>query len=78
MKVLGRVSNTCSRGLKADAQRVTLCFHPDEFTLGRQMDGTIRKAFGESIEANSVHGSDSAETAATEIAFFFSERDIVG
>ena len=41
-------------------------------------EGTIRKAFGESIEANSVHGSDSAETAATEIAFFFSERDIVG
>ena len=41
-------------------------------------EGTIRKAFGESIEANSVHGSDSAENAATEIAFFFSERDIVG
>ena len=41
-------------------------------------DGTIRKAFGESIEANSVHGSDSAETAAVEIAFFLSERDIVG
>ena len=41
-------------------------------------DGTIRKAFGESIEANSVHGSDSAENAATEIGFFFSECDIVG
>ena len=41
-------------------------------------EGTIRKAFGESIEANSVHGSDSAETAATEIGFFFSECDIVG
>ena len=41
-------------------------------------EGTIRKAFGESIEANSVHGSDSVETAATEIGFFFSERDIVG
>jgi len=40
--------------------------------------GTIRKDFGESIEANSVHGSDSAETAAREIAFFFSEREIVG
>ena len=34
-------------------------------------DGTIRKEFGESIEANSVHGSDSAENAAQEIAFFF-------
>jgi nucleoside-diphosphate kinase len=39
--------------------------------------GTIRKEFAESIEANSVHGSDSAENAKTEIAFFFSELDIV-
>ena len=42
------------------------------------LDGTIRKEFGESIEANSVHGSDSAENAAQEIEFFFSELDIVG
>ena len=41
-------------------------------------DGTIRKEFGESIEANSVHGSDSVENAALEIAFFFSKLDIVG
>ncbi len=41
-------------------------------------DGTIRKEFGESIEANSVHGSDSPENATQEIAFFFSELDIVG
>jgi nucleoside-diphosphate kinase len=41
-------------------------------------DGTIRKEFGESIEANSVHGSDSAETAAREICFFFNEMDVVG
>ncbi len=41
-------------------------------------DGTIRKDFGESIEANSVHGSDSAENAAVEIAFMFCEMDIVG
>ena len=40
-------------------------------------DGTIRKDFAESIEANSVHGSDSAETAAFEISFFFAEIDIV-
>jgi nucleoside-diphosphate kinase len=39
--------------------------------------GTIRKDFAESIEANSVHGSDSAETAAREIAFFFAEYEIV-
>jgi nucleoside-diphosphate kinase len=38
--------------------------------------GTIRKDFAESIEANSVHGSDSAENAATEIAFFFSAAEI--
>jgi nucleoside-diphosphate kinase len=41
-------------------------------------DGTIRKLFGENIEANSVHGSDSAENAATEIAFFFAVTEIVG
>lgn len=41
-------------------------------------DGTIRKEFAESIEANSVHGSDSPETAAEEIPFFFSDKEIVG
>lgn len=41
-------------------------------------DGTIRKEFAESIEANSVHGSDSEENAAIEIAFFFSQIEIVG
>ena len=40
--------------------------------------GTIRKEFAESIEANSVHGSDSTENAKIEIAFFFSEVEIVG
>jgi nucleoside-diphosphate kinase len=40
--------------------------------------GTIRKEFAESIEANSVHGSDSAENAAIEIGFFFSGVEIVG
>jgi nucleoside-diphosphate kinase len=40
--------------------------------------GTIRKDFAESIEANSVHGSDSAENAAAEIAFFFKDHEIVG
>ncbi|MBN9532122.1 MAG: nucleoside-diphosphate kinase [Alphaproteobacteria bacterium] len=38
--------------------------------------GTIRKDFAESIEANSVHGSDAPETAANEIRFFFSDLDI--
>ncbi len=40
--------------------------------------GTIRKEFAESIEANSVHGSDAPETAAQEIPFFFSDDEIVG
>jgi nucleoside-diphosphate kinase len=40
--------------------------------------GTIRKDFAENIEANSVHGSDSPENAAIEIAYFFSQVEIVG
>lgn len=41
-------------------------------------EGTIRKSFAESIEANSVHGSDAPETAAEEIAYFFAGSEIVG
>ena len=41
-------------------------------------EGTIRKTFAESIEANSVHGSDSDENAAIEIAYFFKPDEIVG
>ena len=41
-------------------------------------EGTIRKTLAESIEANSVHGSDSAENAKIEIDFFFSADEIVG
>ncbi len=40
--------------------------------------GTIRKDFAENVEANSVHGSDSPENAAIEIAFFFAQTEIVG
>ncbi len=40
--------------------------------------GTIRAEFAEDIEANSVHGSDSPENAATEIALFFKPEEIVG
>ena len=40
--------------------------------------GTIRKEFAESIEANSVHGSDSLENAKAEIAYFFAGTEIVG
>ncbi|MAN46045.1 MAG: nucleoside-diphosphate kinase [Hyphomonas sp.] len=41
-------------------------------------DGTVRKLFAKSIGENSVHGSDSEENAAIEIAQFFSEAEIVG
>ena len=41
-------------------------------------DGTLRKDFAESLEANSVHGSDGPETAAWEIAYFFAATEIVG
>ena len=41
-------------------------------------EGTIRKVYAESIEANSVHGSDSEENAAIEIAYFFKPEELVG
>ncbi|MCB2107309.1 MAG: nucleoside-diphosphate kinase, partial [Rhodobacteraceae bacterium] len=41
-------------------------------------EGTVRKSFAESIEANSAHGSDSADNAKIEISFFFSGIEIVG
>ena len=40
-------------------------------------EGTIRKIFGQSVEENSVHGSDSVENANIEINFFFSAREIL-
>ena len=40
--------------------------------------GTIRADFAESIDANAVHGSDSPESAAREIAFFFAESELCG
>jgi nucleoside-diphosphate kinase len=40
-------------------------------------EGTIRKLFAENIERNSVHGSDASETAAVEIPFFFSARELL-
>jgi nucleoside-diphosphate kinase len=41
-------------------------------------DGTLRKLFAESIEANSVHGSDSLENAAVEVSYFFAGIELVG
>ncbi|WP_298067697.1 nucleoside-diphosphate kinase [uncultured Mailhella sp.] len=41
-------------------------------------EGTIRRKYAQSVQANAVHGSDAPETAAREIAFFFSQTEIVG
>jgi len=41
-------------------------------------EGTIRKAHGQNVQENSVHGSDSPENAAIEISFFFSGMEVVG
>jgi len=43
----------------------------------RAADGTIRKAFGSSIERNATHGSDAPETAAVEIGYFYSGMDLI-
>ena len=40
-------------------------------------EGTIRKDLAESLEANTVHGSDAPETAAVEIRFFFSDKELI-
>jgi nucleoside-diphosphate kinase len=40
-------------------------------------EGTVRKRFATDIERNSIHGSDAPETAATELAFFFSVAELV-
>lgn len=41
-------------------------------------EGTIRKLYGQDVEKNSVHGSDAPQTAAMEIAYFFSQLELVG
>ena len=41
-------------------------------------EGSIRKDFAENVEANSVHGSDAPETAAEEIAYYFSQLELLG
>lgn len=45
--------------------------------VAKAADGTIRKLYGTSIERNAVHGSDSPENAAREVAFFFSEAELL-
>jgi len=72
--------------MTSDAVVVQVLEGPDAVALNREImgatdpakaaSGTIRKDFAESIEANSVHGSDSGENADREIAFFFSAIEI--
>lgn len=45
--------------------------------VAKAADGTIRKLFGTSIERNAIHGSDSPENAAKELAFFFSSAELI-
>jgi nucleoside-diphosphate kinase len=45
--------------------------------VSKAEEGTIRKAFGTSIERNAIHGSDSAENAAVELSFFFSRAELL-
>lgn len=45
--------------------------------VAKAADGTVRKLFGTSIERNAIHGSDSAENAAKELAFFFAQADLI-
>ena len=45
--------------------------------VAKAAEGTVRKLFGTSIERNAIHGSDSDENAALELAFFFSRADLV-
>ncbi len=45
--------------------------------VAKAADGTIRKLFGTSMERNAIHGSDSPENASRELAFFFSEAELI-
>ena len=45
--------------------------------VAKAADGTVRKLYGTSIERNAIHGSDSAENAAKELAFFFSSAELI-
>jgi len=45
--------------------------------VAKAAEGTIRKAFGTSIEQNAIHGSDSPENAALELSFFFSRAELL-
>ncbi len=73
--ISGPVVVSCLEGENAIAKYRDLMGATDP---AKAAPGTIRKNFGKSIEANACHGSDAAETAKVEIAYFFSSLEIVG
>ena len=87
--ITGKINNLIEEaGLRITAQKVQVLEGKDAISLYRNVmgstnpknadEGTIRAKYAESIEANSVHGSDSKENASKEINFFFKLNEIVG
>ena len=70
------VIRTCN--VQVNGSRKSDCIDPKGGKLASAAEGTIRKKYAESLEANSVHGSDAPETAAYEMAYFFNALEIVG
>jgi len=73
--ISGPVVVSCLEGEDAIARYRDLMGATDP---AKAADGTIRKNFGKSIEANACHGSDAPETALVEVSYFFSSLELVG
>ncbi|OIN98674.1 MAG: nucleoside-diphosphate kinase [Desulfovibrionaceae bacterium CG1_02_65_16] len=73
--ISGPVVVSCLEGENAIARYRDLMGATDPM---KAAEGTIRKRFGKSIEANACHGSDAPETAKVEVSFFFSSLELVG
>ena len=73
--ISGPVVVSCLEGENAIARYRDLMGATDP---AKAAEGTIRKKFGKSIEANACHGSDGPDTAKVEVAYFFSSLEIVG
>lgn len=73
--ISGPVVVSCLEGDSAIARYRDLMGATDP---AKAAEGTIRKNFGKSIEANACHGSDAPETALVEVSYFFSSLELVG
>jgi nucleoside-diphosphate kinase len=73
--ISGPVVVSCLEGENAIARYRDLMGATDP---AKAAEGTIRKRFGKSIEANACHGSDASETAKVEVSYFFSSLELVG